>query len=59
MTAEILLAIDIGGTFTDLVALDTAGGRIAVEKLLTSSPDPSQAVIDGARRLLAKGEDPG
>ena len=54
MTAEILLAIDIGGTFTDLVALDTAGGRIAVEKLLTSSPDPSQAVIDGARRLLAK-----
>ncbi len=53
MTAPpILLAVDIGGTFTDLVALDLRGGRIAVEKLLTSYPDPSVAVLDGLRSLL-------
>ncbi len=54
MTARTLLAVDIGGTFTDLVALDLASGRIATEKLLTSYPDPSQAVITGARHLLQK-----
>ncbi len=48
----ILLAVDIGGTFTDLVALDLTDGRIAVEKLLTTYPDPSLAVIKGVRRLL-------
>ena len=52
MTAQLLLAVDIGGTFTDLVALDLASGRIAVEKLLTTYPDPSLAVITGARSLL-------
>ena len=53
MTAPaVLLAVDIGGTFTDLVALDLESGRIVVEKLLTTFPDPSQAVITGARNLL-------
>ena len=53
MTAPpVLLAVDIGGTFTDLVALDLNNGRIAVEKLLTSYPDPSLAVLDGVRSLL-------
>ncbi len=55
MTApSVLLAVDIGGTFTDLVALDTDTGRIAVEKLLTSYPDPSLAVLDGVRTLLER-----
>ncbi|MCY3915823.1 MAG: hydantoinase/oxoprolinase family protein [Chloroflexi bacterium] len=49
-----LLAIDIGGTFTDLVALDIASGRIAVEKLLTTYPDPSAAVLEGLASLLEK-----
>ena len=55
MTAPpVLLAVDIGGTFTDLVALDIDSGRIAVEKLLTSYPDPSLAVLDGVRSLLER-----
>ena len=49
-----LLAVDIGGTFTDLVALDLASGRITVEKLLTTYPDPSAAALEGLRALLAK-----
>ena len=47
-----LLAVDIGGTFTDIVAFDPKSGQIWVEKLLTSYPDPSAAVLDGVRNLL-------
>ena len=54
MAAPILLAVDIGGTFTDLVALDISSGRITVEKLLTTYPDPSAAVLEGVSRLLEK-----
>ena len=53
-TPPTLLAVDIGGTFTDLVALDIASGRIAVEKLLTTYPDPSAAVLEGLACLLEK-----
>ncbi|MCL4247715.1 MAG: hydantoinase/oxoprolinase family protein [Anaerolineae bacterium] len=49
-----LLAVDIGGTFTDLVLLDTATNAIAVGKVLTSYPDPSEAVLTGVRQLLAE-----
>lgn len=49
---HILLAVDIGGTFTDIVALDTQSWQIAVEKVLTTYPDPAVAVLDGVRALL-------
>ena len=49
---HIILAVDIGGTFTDIVAFDSQAARIATDKLLTSYPDPSAAVIEGVRRLL-------
>lgn len=52
--SPILLAVDIGGTFTDLVALDLSSGRIAVEKLLTSAPDPSLAALEGIGSLLER-----
>ena len=55
---HILLAVDIGGTFTDIVALDLRTGKIAVEKLLTSTPDPSHAVLAGIRKLLASAQYP-
>jgi len=48
-----LLAVDIGGTFTDVVLFNTASYEISVGKVLTSYPDPSQAVLDGTRQLLA------
>ena len=54
MPSAIILAVDIGGTFTDIVALDKGGERIVVEKLLTSYPDPSVAVMQGLRRLLER-----
>ena len=51
-TRPILLAVDIGGTFTDIVALELQTGRITVEKLLTTYPDPSGAVLEGVQNLL-------
>ena len=50
----ILLAVDIGGTFTDIIAFDTDGGRFVFEKLLTTYPDPSRAVLEGVAKLLRR-----
>ena len=52
-SASTLLAVDIGGTFTDLFALDLPGQRAHVKKLLTTYPDPSAGVLQGVRALLA------
>src|SRR2546430_13405617 len=46
------LAVDIGGTFTDIVLL--AEGRRHVAKLLTTPREPEVAVIEGARSALAE-----
>ena len=40
------LAIDIGGTFTDLVALDEASGELTLEKTLTTPADFALGVLD-------------
>jgi len=39
------LAVDIGGTFTDLVLLDAASGNVVVEKTLTTAQFPGTAVF--------------
>ena len=46
------IGVDIGGTFTDFVLLDTLTGRLFNEKLLTTPHDPSIALLEGVRRLL-------
>ena len=48
------LGIDVGGTFTDIVAYDAATGRHASHKQLTTHADPSQGVMAGTERLLAE-----
>jgi N-methylhydantoinase A len=45
------LAVDIGGTFTDLV-LEIDGKRLTM-KVLTTPTAPERAVMDGTRELLA------
>jgi N-methylhydantoinase A len=49
--AEVRLAVDIGGTFTDIV-LDI-GAQRRTRKLLTTPTQPEQAVLDGTRLILA------
>ena len=45
MTADWRLAVDIGGTFTDIVLFDAASGRVVVDKTLTTPSAP----LDGVR----------
>ena len=54
-----ILSVDIGGTFTDLVMCHGPTGRMAVAKVLTTDPDPSEGVLSGVRQLLAGGPEAG
>jgi N-methylhydantoinase A len=49
--AEVRLAVDIGGTFTDIV-LDVSERR-RTRKVLTTPTHPEQAVLDGVRLILS------
>ncbi len=58
--ADWRLAVDIGGTFTDVVLLDAESGRVVVDKTLTTPSEPLIGVRTGVTRLLAKaGVNPG
>ncbi|MCB1739008.1 MAG: hydantoinase/oxoprolinase family protein [Gammaproteobacteria bacterium] len=58
--AGLSLGVDIGGTFTDVVAFDHASGAQHSCKVLTTHDDPSRAVIAGLDRLSkAQALDPG
>ena len=48
------LAVDIGGTFTDVVLVDVASGRVVVDKTLTTPAVPLEGVRRGVERVLAK-----
>ena len=55
----ISLGIDIGGTFTDLVALDHRSGSAAIWKEATTPDDPARGAFAGLRQLFARsGIDP-
>ncbi len=46
------VGIDIGGTFTDLVMLDSRSGRLFNEKVLTTPDDPSAGALEGLKKIL-------
>jgi N-methylhydantoinase A len=48
------VGIDIGGTFTDVVILDSDSGRVSVGKRLTSSESPARAVIEVMGEMLGR-----
>ena len=41
------VAVDIGGTFTDVIVLESATGRAFAGKSLTTPTDLQQGVLDG------------
>lgn len=47
------IAVDVGGTFTDL-ALTDRDGRLVIEKVPSVPDDPSRGVIDALRQLGAR-----
>src|SRR5210317_1214214 len=48
------LGCDIGGTFTDFVLVNDDTGEFTINKCLTTPGDPSDAVEQGIRELLAR-----
>ena len=52
--ADWRLAVDIGGTFTDVVLLDAASGHVVVDKTLTTPAAPLDGVRRGVREVLDK-----
>ncbi|RLA95807.1 MAG: hydantoinase/oxoprolinase family protein, partial [Deltaproteobacteria bacterium] len=50
------LGCDIGGTFTDFVLVDDETGEIRINKCLTTPADPSEAVEEGIKQLLERGD---
>jgi N-methylhydantoinase A len=50
---RLVIGIDVGGTFTDVFALDEASGACTVAKVPTTRNDPAQGVLDGIRAVAA------
>jgi len=48
---ELLIGIDIGGTFTDFVIFDQVQKRISTLKILSTPADPAQAVLAGLQKI--------
>ena len=48
------LGVDIGGTFTDFALFNAAHNEMFIHKQLTTSDDPSRAVLEGSTHLLAR-----
>ena len=54
MATDWRLAVDIGGTFTDVVLLDALSGRVVVDKTLTTPSAPLDGVRTGVTQLLRR-----
>jgi N-methylhydantoinase A len=51
-SSSLAIAVDIGGTFTDIALHDASSGRIWRAKTLSVPSDPSQAFLTGIRLAL-------
>lgn len=52
------VGVDVGGTFTDVAALNTDTDTLLVEKVPTTPHNPARGVIAGLERLVAAGVHP-
>jgi N-methylhydantoinase A len=53
-TRQFRFAVDIGGTFTDLVLINYSGGELFVGKVLTTPADPARGVLAGLQAMLSQ-----
>ena len=54
-SARYRLGVDVGGTHTDLVLLDTASGDLMVEKVASTPKNPALGVLDGIANFIRRG----
>lgn len=54
-TARYRLGVDVGGTHTDLVLLDTETGALLVEKVSSTPKNPALGVLNGVGRFIKRG----
>ena len=57
--APVVIGVDVGGTFTDVVLVDTVSGALRTAKVPTTPEDQSIGFVNGIRRILADGDLPG
>src|SRR4249920_2466572 len=57
-TSRYRLGVDVGGTHTDLVLLDTATGGLLIEKVASTPRNPALGVLDGVAKFIARGVKP-
>jgi N-methylhydantoinase A len=53
------IGVDVGGTFTDLVALDEATGQLTIVKIPSTPPEFHRAVVDAIARATPSPGTPG
>jgi N-methylhydantoinase A len=53
-----LVGVDTGGTFTDLIAVETGSGELKRAKVPSVPADPSLAVLEALERLFSEGVQP-
>ena len=58
MAPRYRLGVDVGGTHTDLVLLDSKSGELMVEKVSSTPKNPALGVLDGVARFIAAGVPP-
>src|SRR6266849_3637826 len=57
-SARYRLGVDVGGTHTDLVLLDTESGELLVEKVASTPKNPAHGVLDGLAKYIRRGVAP-
>jgi N-methylhydantoinase A len=55
MKSKYRVAVDTGGTFTDLCLVEDFTGKLAVAKVSSTPSDPAEGVINGVRKLISTG----
>jgi N-methylhydantoinase A len=48
------VAVDVGGTFTDVLVFNEGTGQLTDTKVLSTTEDPSEGVVTGIERVCEK-----
>jgi len=49
----IVVGVDVGGTFTDLILADLQSGSVKIHKVSSTNANPAEAVVTGIREICA------